>query len=357
MSERSSRIIRKNGGQAVSRLPLIGNIRIGEKRKNSAGKEYPVSLDYFKATGDYASKFYEVHDEKPTKLQVIFISDEDFQSCYEEWDGRDKEGRRSGYGDGEKYWLWNGKEYKETTDKEEVKQYSKVNNVKWKPILTLHFIIPKIRGVFGCWKFSTSGDKSSMIAIREMYDEIKSQAGTVVNIPFDLTVKKVKSNKPGEKSVFPVVNLVPNISSENMEQLREFLSAGTNIKQLGMLTEEKLAALPQRADDIEILSPTEDKAFRDKTVNLCDSCELHIATCDSEPKFGTGEGNDNVWDCNKYRQRTTVEPKITSKQVSDLKEVGFTDAEIKKASEYPPMGTMFPVDPKDPEKPENSFDN
>jgi hypothetical protein len=263
--KRSSRIIRKNGGQSISRLPLIGNIRIGEKRKSqSSGNEYPVSLDYFKATGDYASKFYEVYPEKPTKIQIVFISDEDFQSCYEEWDGRDKEGRRSGYGDGETYWLWDGKEYKATTSTEEVKEYSQKHGVKWKPILTLHFIIPAIKGVFGCWKFTTSGDKSSMIAIREMYDEIKAQAGTVVNVPFDLTVKKVKSNKPGEKSVFPVVNLVPNISSENMETLRGFLNEGMNIKKLGMLTEEKLAALPQKADDIEILSPGEEKIFQKK---------------------------------------------------------------------------------------------
>lgn len=263
--KRSSRIIRKNGGQAISRLPLIGNIRIGEKRKTGGGKEYPVSLEYFKATGDYASKFYEVYEEKPTKIQIVFISDEDFQSCYEEWDGRDKEGRRAGYGDGETYWLYDGKDYKPTTDTKEVKEYSQKNGIKWKPILTLHFIIPKIKGVFGCWKFTTSGDKSSMIAIREMYDEIKSQAGTVVNVPFDLTVKKVKSNKPGEKSVFPVVNLVPNISSENMETLRGFLNEGMNIKKLGMLTEEKLAALPQRSDDIEILSPGEDKIYHEKS--------------------------------------------------------------------------------------------
>jgi len=266
MSKRQSRIIRKNGGQSISRLPLIGNIRIGEKRQSSAGKEYPVSLDYFKATGDYAGKFYEVYEEKPNKVQIVFVSDDDFQSCYEEWDGRDGEGRRAGYGDGETYWLWNGKEYAETSDKEKVKRISQEKGIKWKPVLTLHFIIPAIRGVFGCWKFSTSGDKSSMIAIREMYDEIKAQAGTVVNIPFDLTVKKVKGNKPGDKSVFPVVNLVPNISSENMEQLRGFMEAGMDMKRIGMITEQKLAALPQKSDDVEILSPTEEKVHKEASI-------------------------------------------------------------------------------------------
>ena len=248
----------------MSRLPLIGNIRIGEKRKNSAGKEYPVSLDYFKATGDYAGKFEEAYPGQASKIQIVFISDDDFQSCYEEWDARDGEGRRAGYGDGQTWWLWNGKDYEPTEDEEKVKKWSKSNGVKWKPILTLHFVIPAIRGVFGCWRFQTSGDKSSMVAIREMYDEIKAQAGTVVNIPFDLTVKKVKSQKPEQKSVFPVVNLVPNISAENMEVLRTFLMEGTNIKQLGMLTEEKLSALPHKSDDLETLSPKEEKILEEE---------------------------------------------------------------------------------------------
>lgn len=212
---------------------------------NSQNKEYPVSLDYFKATGDYASKFSEAYPGKPNNIQIVFISNEDWESCYEEFDARDPEGRRAGYGDGQTFFLFDKKsnEYEPTQDKAKVEAYSKENKLKWKPTLTLNFLIPKIKGVFGVWQFQTSGDKSSIQAIRSIYDEIKDQAGTVVNIPFDLTVKKVTSNKPGSKSVYPVVNLIPNISSDNVEQLRQFLEAGQDIKRLGMLTDEKVAAL------------------------------------------------------------------------------------------------------------------
>jgi hypothetical protein len=259
---RNSRIIRRNQGQAVSRLPLIGSIRCGEKRiSQKTGKEYPVSLDYFIASGDYASKFNEAYPDKPSKIQIVFISDDDWQSCFEEWDARDEQGRRAGYGDGETYWLWDGKDYQPTTDPAQVRKYSDEGKIKWKPVLTIQFIIPAIRGVFGCWRFTTSGDKSSMNAIRTMYDEIKAQAGTVVNIPFDLIVKKVTSNKPGNQSVYPVVTLVPNISTENMEQLRQFLNAGMDIKRLGMLTEAKLAALPETYDDLETISPAEETIY------------------------------------------------------------------------------------------------
>jgi len=39
---------------------------------------------------------------------------------------------------------------------------------------------------------------------------------------------------------------------------------------------------------------------RQATVNLCDTCSKHIATCDGNPKFGTGKGNDNVYECDGF---------------------------------------------------------
>lgn len=243
---RNSRIVRANMPAQNTRLPLIGKIRCGEKRTNSAGKEYPASLDYFIATGAYASKFDEVY-VKPERIPIVFISDDDFQSCYEEWDGRDNEGRRAGYGDGETYWLWEyGKnEYTETKDRQRVAEFSKKHAVKWRQVLTINFVIPAIKGVFGVWQLQTGGDKSSINAIRNTFDEMRELAGTVINIPFDLCVKRVTSNKPEAKSVYPVISLVPNISAENMETLRAFFEAGLDIKRQGVLTDQKLTALQQ----------------------------------------------------------------------------------------------------------------
>lgn len=255
---RNSRIVRANIPAQNTRLPLIGKIRCGEKRVNSAGKEYPASLDYFIATGAYASKFDEVY-VKPERIPIIFISDDDFQSCFEEWDGRDNEGRRAGYGDGETYWLWEyGKnEYSETKDRQKVADFSKKHAVKWRQVLTINFVIPAIKGVFGVWQLQTGGDKSSINAIRNTFDEMRELAGTVINIPFDLCVKRVTSNKPEAKSVYPVVSLVPNISAENMETLRQFFAAGLDVKRQGVLTEQKLTALQQH-NVVEIEARHED---------------------------------------------------------------------------------------------------
>lgn len=247
--------IKRDTPIATPPLPIIGNIRIGEKRQpQGGGKEYPVSLDYFKPTGDFAKLFTDAYGAKPNKIQVIFISNDNVQSCHEEYDARDAAGRRAGYGDGETFYLYDLKkeEYikyepnKIPADKEFMTKYTKDNKLVWKVVLTLHFIIPKIKGVFGVWRFQTRGSKSSIQQIISAFDMIKNSAGTIVNIPFDMVVEKVKSQKPENKSVFPVVKLIPNITQDNLDIVRGFLQHGGNVMQIGMLTDEKIKEIPKQ---------------------------------------------------------------------------------------------------------------
>lgn len=294
-TKRSSRIIRAQEPGVKTRLPIIGKIRIGEKKTNQGGKEYPVSLDYFKPTGDYASKFTDEYGEKPNRIQIVFISDDDWQSCIEEWQGRDKSGRKAAYGDGENYYLWDEekKEYTATTDRKKVAEYSKKEGIAWKVVLTINFLIPKIRGVFGVWQLQTSGDKSSISGIRGVYDEMKELLGTVVNVPFDLVVKKVKSDKPGTASVYPVVSLVPNISHENMEELRAFITHGMDLKKAGLLTENKIKALGEsihgsQPEDVEIIDENHiDPEFRKQEVGCVHPPEFIIEDLASHEKVCT----------------------------------------------------------------------
>jgi len=37
-------------------------------------------------------------------------------------------------------------------------------------------------------------------------------------------------------------------------------------------------------------------------VNLCDTCENWFGKCTSNPKFGIGVGNDNVYECDMYNE-------------------------------------------------------
>lgn len=263
----NNRIQRFEPVTASTRLPVIGVIRVGEKRTNANGVEYPCSLDYFIAKGLYAGKFNELYT-KPDRIPVVFISDDERQSCFERYDGRDSSGKLAGYGDGMTSYLWNYKgdrgEYVATTDRDIVAEFSKVHKLTWRTTLTIHFIIPSIRGVFGVWKFETHAEKSTINNVRDTFDEIKAMAGTIVNIPFDLCVKRATSNKPDMKSTYPVVTLVPNLSSENMEQLRSFLSAGIDIKRAGILTEQRFAALGEHATDAIILKTNKNENENEK---------------------------------------------------------------------------------------------
>jgi hypothetical protein len=244
-----TRIKNREHSRIKTPLPIIGKVRIGDKKQTQGGKEYPISLDYFRATGKYADMFHNIYGNQPDQIQVIFISDDDNVSCNEYWEGREKKtGALAGKSDGETYDLWDyeGQSgYKSTTSKQKVKDFTKQHGIQWSVILTLNFIIPAIKGVFGMWQFQTKGTKSSIESIINTYDGMKQEAGTVVNIPFDLVVKKVEGQKPGEKRVFPVVDLIPNISSQNIAILRQWLSQGGDVKDLGIIDDKKLDQLQE----------------------------------------------------------------------------------------------------------------
>ena len=52
-------------------------------------------------------------------------------------------------------------------------------------------------------------------------------------------------------------------------------------------------------------------------VNLCEVCKFDVPTCKAKnPKFGTGKGNDNVYDCDTFRQLQYLKtPQSTQSEV------------------------------------------
>jgi hypothetical protein len=44
---------------------------------------------------------------------------------------------------------------------------------------------------------------------------------------------------------------------------------------------------------------------KEEALNLCDYCQKHIAECRSNPKFGTGKGRDNIYECDVFEPRKT----------------------------------------------------
>lgn len=215
------RIKRPENNSAI-KLPRVGMVKTGFKNERG----YPQSTDYFLATGKYKTLFEKAYPGKPSTLQIVFWDDNPEIMCEERYEYRDSQGKLYASGDGETFKVWsaNDSKYLEYTidDHPDIMQkvHSKVNYKDWSIILTLRFMLPKVRDIAGFWSFSTKGKASTIPAIRDTFDAMMESRGSVRGVIFDLNVAFAKSQKPGKASRYPVVTLVPNQSQENIEALK-----------------------------------------------------------------------------------------------------------------------------------------
>lgn len=222
------RILKKAGAETTKlALPRVGTIKIGFKDERG----FPRSVDYFIPTGKYASLFTKAYGDKPQTIQVVFPEDDPAKVCNERYEYRDDEGRLLATGDGETFQIWNGKEYQEVSieqspnlmksvEKRHPNKLFQKTGEGWQIILTLNFIIPCVRGIAGVWQFSTKGTASTIPNIRNVFDAMLELKGYCKGVIFDLSVQYAKSQKPGDKSRYPVVSLVPNESEENIRMIK-----------------------------------------------------------------------------------------------------------------------------------------
>lgn len=215
-------------------LPEVGRIHIG--MKNERG--FPQSIDWFRATGKYAELFTRALGEKPNTIAIVFPSDNPEFVCNERYTFRDDKGALVARGDGRIFEIWNGVQYapysieqypdimKQVADKVPTKKG--VEN--WNVELTLRFIIPAIRGVVGLWSLTTRGAASSVNNLRDSYDSVQKMRKTVTTSVFDLSVHFHKSNKPGQNSRYPVLELVAN--DNRINEIRELLKPESTTKNL-----------------------------------------------------------------------------------------------------------------------------
>lgn len=231
---------------------IAGKIKIGMKNE----KGYPMSLDYFLChTQDveYKRMFENAFGEKPKKLKICFFSDDINQSCSNRYELLDSSGHLAIFGDGETYHIANEKGYtpykleqmlKKYATIEEFEQAQKIKHKSVKgfeQVLILRFFLPEMKGVLAGWELRTKAEKSSISQIVSHFDMIQKMAGTVIKVPFDLSVTKVKSHRAGAKNQYPVLKLVCNISFENVEKIH-----GLTNNVAGFLSDAKIEQeLPQ----------------------------------------------------------------------------------------------------------------
>lgn len=222
------RIKRPDADRGRLILPRVGFIKIGMKNANG----YPQSVDYFIPVGKYAGLFTQAYGEKPQTIQIVFPDDDPAKVCNEQYEYRDDEGRLIASGDGETFKVWDGKKYETLTisdypnlmagiSKRYPNRAVQKGGDGWVITLTLTFIVPLVRGIAGVWQFSTKGTASTIPAIRETFDGMLAERGFCKGVIFDLNVQFATTQKPGDKSRFPVVSLVPNESSDNVLKVKK----------------------------------------------------------------------------------------------------------------------------------------
>lgn len=230
------RIVRPESTSMLE-LPEIGRLHIGMKQISKSGKEYPVSLDYFRPTGKYEGLFRQALGEKPQTIQIIFPTDDAEKVCNEQYQYRDDKGALVARGDGHTFEVWNGKIYApySITDYPNIMELIAENNPtkredNWDIVLSMKFIVPAVRGVVGVWGLTTKGRASSIRNIRESFDAVQMMRGTVVTSVFDLSVHFHKSNKPNDTSRYPVLSLVAN--DNRVSDIKELIQQKENLSLL-----------------------------------------------------------------------------------------------------------------------------
>ena len=187
-----------------------------------------MSVDYFIPSGKYASLFTKAYGDKPQTIQVVFPSDDSAQVCREFYEYRDDSGALVARGDGENFEVWSAKSCKyepcTATDHPDIMQIVKQrypSKQDWSVKLSALFILPLVRGIAGLWQFETKGAASSVQNVASAFDLMLNERGFVKGIIFDLNVQFAKSQKPNQKSRYPVVSLVPNESETNLRLIQD----------------------------------------------------------------------------------------------------------------------------------------
>lgn len=224
-------------------LSKVGSIRCGEK---VAGRNRPTSLDYFVAKSDYkdyVDDFTKAMGEKPNKIRIYFLSNDIAEICPNILELRDASGKLVARGDGENFEVVAVENFKgyfdewqleritskgltpqEFMDKLAAKHHTDKYKATWREVLRLRFMVAGVN-LLGYWELTTYAEKSSIPQIIGCIDSILDRAGFIMGIPFDLCVKKVKSDKSGVSATYPVISLLCNFGDEAREQSKHIQAA------------------------------------------------------------------------------------------------------------------------------------
>lgn len=235
------------------RLPRLGKIRLGEKRKNASEKEYPVALDHFNFAD--APEVAKVYGDNCKELDVILpVEDTDVffrqaRIAYTKsgWWCRSDDGEtafrvRRGPSDGAGR-IPKGQPLDPFGEKFIGEQkldvpvgtifplpcagdecpYAKAPAKDCRPIARLLVLLPKVP-LLGCWQITTSS-WNSMVRLNSYIDVVRNIAGRVSMIPLTLRLVEHEAAPDGKKKKVHVLELYFPGSPDQLRNTAAKLSA------------------------------------------------------------------------------------------------------------------------------------
>lgn len=287
------------------RVNWVGQIKVGMKSKEGI----PMSLDYFRADSNvkkYIDDFTLAYGEKPSSIEITFATNDMNEIFFERYEIRTSKkydnvgGKLFAFGDGKEFFVWNEKkkirELKYIDkDPDLMKKIEDECGGKWKATLTLFFIPLRIKGLFAPWKLTTRGEASSIKSIISEIDRWYGILGKLSGIPFDLVVKKVKSDNPGSINSYPVISLHCNVSPANIDLVKNYLNNNNGFQ---ILTDDRISQMTNNEQNkIDYVPEETSKEFK-RAENILRQCvnkkDLENATIKIKQLHLSDEDRDKI---------------------------------------------------------------
>lgn len=198
----------------VRRMPRLGKIGLGIKKKASSGSDYPAEVDYFVCPPSVEKVF----GKEPKQLRIM-IPVENTDVFFQQWYKCYGASLLKCKGDGEKAFTWDegGGGMKEIPC-----PCDKLDKKECKQIGILQFLLPDVPGA-GVWQITTSS-RNSIIDLNSSIDFVRGICGRVRMIPLILKrekmeMQRVEDGKPKKSTHYTLkIDLDENMSLRQLQQ-------------------------------------------------------------------------------------------------------------------------------------------
>lgn len=193
------------------RLSRVGKVRLGIKKENAKGVQYPSAVDYFVCNEDQsttemaAMMFNRAYPDEPKAIDIVFPSD-DSGEFFPQWYKR--YGSSKGLvckGDGELATRLN----EETGEMDEIECTPECEYLAKKhcrAVASLQFMIPHVSGL-GVWQIDT-GSYNSIVNLNSAIDMVKTlTGGKIAFIPLKLVIRPREVQPNGKKKTVHVLDI------------------------------------------------------------------------------------------------------------------------------------------------------